>query len=56
MRVGNSATVRAFTIVPRAAPGIPAPYVLAIVTTESQGGEAIGFGSQPVWTRSTAPT
>ncbi len=33
-RIRNSATVRAFTIVHRAAPGIPAPFVSAIVTTE----------------------
>jgi len=33
-RVKNAARVKAFTIVHRAAPGIPAPYVSAIVTTE----------------------
>jgi len=33
-RVKNSARVKAFTVVHRAAPGIPAPYVSAIVTTE----------------------
>ncbi len=33
-RVKNNGTLRAFTIVHRAAPGIPAPYVSAIVETE----------------------
>lgn len=33
-RVKNGATVKAFTIVHRAAPGIPAPYVSAIVETD----------------------
>ena len=33
-RVRNGATLRAFTIVHRAAPGIPAPYVSAIVETD----------------------
>jgi len=33
-RVKNAATVKAFTIVHRAAPGIPTPYVSAIVTTD----------------------
>lgn len=33
-RVRNAATVKAFTIVHRAAPGIPIPYVSAIVITE----------------------
>lgn len=33
-RVKNGATLKAFTIVHRAAPGIPAPYVSAIVETE----------------------
>ena len=32
-RVKNAGTVRAFTIVHRAAPGIPAPYVSAIIET-----------------------
>lgn len=33
-RVKNGAKVKAFTIVHRAAPGIPAPYVSAIVETD----------------------
>lgn len=33
-RVRNGATLKAFTIVHRAAPGIPAPYVSAIVETD----------------------
>ncbi len=33
VRVKNAATLKAFTIVHRAAPGIPAPYVSAIVET-----------------------
>lgn len=33
-RVKNGAKLKAFTIVHRAAPGIPAPYVSAIVETE----------------------
>ncbi len=33
-RVKNGARVKAFTIVHRAAPGIPAPYVSAIVETD----------------------
>jgi len=33
-RVKNTAKLKAFTIVHRAAPGIPAPYVSAIVETE----------------------
>ena len=33
-RVRNGAKLKAFTIVHRAAPGIPAPYVSAIVETE----------------------
>ncbi len=34
VRVKNGAKLKAFTIVHRAAPGIPAPYVSAIVETE----------------------
>lgn len=34
VRVENRARLKAFTIVHRAAPGIPAPYVSAIVETE----------------------
>ena len=36
-RVKNGAKVKAFTIVHRAAPGIPAPYVSAIVDLEGGG-------------------
>ena len=34
MRVRNQGVVTAFTIVHRAAPGIPAPYVSAIIETD----------------------
>jgi len=52
-RVRNSARVRAFTIVHRAAPGIPVPYVSTILTTytigtDDDGREAVAFGYQPV--------
>src|SRR3989442_8580853 len=36
-KLGTEGTVRAFTIVHRAAPGIPAPYISAIVDLEGGG-------------------
>ena len=36
-KLGGEGTVRAFTIVQRAAPGIPTPYVSAIVDLEGGG-------------------
>lgn len=36
-RLGNRGTVRAFTIVHRAAPGVPTPYVSTVVDLEGGG-------------------
>ncbi len=36
-RLANEGTVRAFTIVHRAAPGVPTPYVSAVVELEGGG-------------------
>jgi uncharacterized OB-fold protein len=36
-QLGSTGTVRAFTIVQRAAPGVPAPYVSAVIDLEDGG-------------------
>ena len=37
-RLGSTGKVRSFTIVPRAVPGVPTPYVSAIVDLDGGGG------------------
>ena len=44
--VATNGEVKAFTIVSHAAPGIPVPFVAALVDCE--GTEAVGFGFEPI--------
>ena len=49
-RLANTGSVRTFTIVHRAARGVPAPYVSAVVDLDGggRGVEAVAFGYEPV--------
>src|SRR5271154_4037979 len=48
VQVPSSGEVSAFTIVSFAAPGIPVPYVAAVVDCDGTGTEAVGFGFEPL--------